>query len=275
MLLDNALFIPKAWLRFIPNPDMLQTWKKTKWGNYTINNTTIASIKEADSCRRVKWCNLSKHMRLLQNLVYLFMVKGWRAGCCLGMQMILGELRLGLPSPELPILLVLPLIPMPWPTWVWFSMFLEFIGNVPLSKHCQVWFSCIILSFSTVISVLRHLLLQITQICMDVSLQQVNTFIHTCLVMEEYGGTWWGPRLWGWYDLVAVCLVLDFGLTEAYCSPCPLLRNQVHLQTVRQEKNMLSDNLVNILCVGEIPYNTWRKFKLALVLMQFKSNALL
>lgn len=66
--------------------------------------------------------------------VYLFMVKGWRAGCCLGMQMILGELRLGLPSPELPILLVLPLIPMPWPTWEWFSMFLEFIGNVPLSK---------------------------------------------------------------------------------------------------------------------------------------------
>lgn len=27
MLLDNELFIPKAWLRFIPNPDMLQKLK--------------------------------------------------------------------------------------------------------------------------------------------------------------------------------------------------------------------------------------------------------
>ena len=65
---------------------------------------------------------------------YLFMVKGWRAGCCLGIQMMLGELRLGLPSPELPMLLVLPVIPMPCPTWAWFSMFLEFIGKVPLWK---------------------------------------------------------------------------------------------------------------------------------------------
>lgn len=65
--------------------------------------------------------------------INLFIVKGWRAGCCLGIQMILGELRLGLPNPELPMLLVLPLIPMPWPTWEWFSMFL-FIGNVPLFK---------------------------------------------------------------------------------------------------------------------------------------------
>lgn len=39
------------------------------------------------------------------------MVKGWRAGCCLGMQMMLGELRLGLPNPELLMLLVL--VPMP------------------------------------------------------------------------------------------------------------------------------------------------------------------
>lgn len=62
------------------------------------------------------------------------MVKGWRAGCCLGMQMMLGELRLGLPSPELPMLLVLVPIPMAWPTWEWFSMFLEFMGNVPLWK---------------------------------------------------------------------------------------------------------------------------------------------
>lgn len=154
MLLDNALFIPKAWLRFIPNPDMLQTWKKTKWEDYTANNTAVSSMKKAHNCRCLKWCNLSEHMQLKQNLVYLLMVKGWRAGCCLGMQMILGELRLGLPSPELPILLVLPLIPMPWPTWEWFSMFLEFIGNVPLSNNCQVWLGCIILSFSTDISVL-------------------------------------------------------------------------------------------------------------------------
>lgn len=95
--------------------------------------------------------------------VYLLMVKGCRAGCCLGMQMILGELRLGLPSPELPILLVLPLIPIPWPTWEWFSMFLVFIGNVPLLKYCQVWFSWIFLNFphlmSNAISISRYLML--------------------------------------------------------------------------------------------------------------------
>lgn len=50
---------------------------------------------------------------ILGELLYLFIVKGCRAGCCLGMQMILGELRLGLPRPELPMLLVLPLIPIP------------------------------------------------------------------------------------------------------------------------------------------------------------------
>lgn len=63
------------------------------------------------------------------------MVKGCRAGCCLGIQIMLGGLRLGLPSPELPMLLVLLLtIPMPWPTWEWFSMFLEFIGRIPLRR---------------------------------------------------------------------------------------------------------------------------------------------
>lgn len=68
--------------------------------------------------------------------VYLLMVKGCRAGCCLGIQIMLGGLRLGLPSPELPMLLVLPLpIPMPWPTWEWFSMFLEFIGRIPLWRR--------------------------------------------------------------------------------------------------------------------------------------------
>lgn len=68
------------------------------------------------------------------------------------------------------------------------------------------------------------------------SLQNVNTFIHTCLVMEGCGGTWWGPLLWVWYDLVAVCLVLDFDLTEAYCSPFPLPRSQAHLPMVMEEK---------------------------------------
>lgn len=145
------------------------------------------------------------------------MVKGWRAGCCLGIQMILGELRLGLPSPELPILLVLPLIPMPWPTWELCSMFLVFIGNVPLLKHHQVCFSA-----------RPNWVCKLTK--------QVNTVVHTCLVMEGYGGTWWGPPLWGWYDLVAACLALDFDLTEAYCSPCPLPRSRVHLRKDEQEK---------------------------------------
>lgn len=49
----------------------------------------------------------------LKEDLHLFIVKGCRAGCCLGMQMILGELRLGLPRPELLMLLVLPLIPIP------------------------------------------------------------------------------------------------------------------------------------------------------------------
>jgi len=67
------------------------------------------------------------------------MVKGWRAGCCLGIQMMLGELRLGLPSPELPMLLVLPVIPMLCPTWEWLMRFLEFIGKVPLWKQKSRW----------------------------------------------------------------------------------------------------------------------------------------
>lgn len=176
--------------------------------------------------------------------VYLFMVKGWRAGCCLGIQMMLGELRLGLPSPELPILLVLPLIPMPWPTWEWFSMFLVFIGNVPLLKHHHVWLSGVHLFVSCELYFLFPGIIYITQIMLNkcvskLSLQihkQVNTFIHTCLVMEGYVGTLWGPLLWGWYDLVAVCLVLDFGLTEAYCYPYPLPRSRVHLQKDIEEK---------------------------------------
>lgn len=154
-------------------------------------------------------------------------MKGWRAGCCLGMQMILGELRLGLPNPELPILLVLPLIPMPWPTWEWFNMFLEFIGNVPLLKHDQGSLTWLAFIVSSIDSYKQH------RCAWKPSLQQVNVFMNTCLVMEGYGGTWWGPPLWGWYDSVAACLELDFGLTEAYCSLCPLLRSQVHLQKVK------------------------------------------
>lgn len=97
------------------------------------NNKPPASKREPFVSGR-KTADMYKDVNTGHN-VYLFMVNGWRAGCCLGIQMILGELRLGLPSPELPILLVLPLIPMPWPTWEWFSMFLEFIGNVPLVNH--------------------------------------------------------------------------------------------------------------------------------------------
>lgn len=70
---------------------------------------------------------------------YLLMVNGWRAGCCLGMQIMLGELRLGLPSPELPMLLVLPLIPMPCPTCE-LIMFLEFMGRMPLSNISKAGF---------------------------------------------------------------------------------------------------------------------------------------
>lgn len=156
--------------------------------------------------------------------VYLLMVKGWRAGCCLGIQMILGELRLGLPSPELPILLVLPLIPMPWPTWEWFSMFLVFIGNVPLLKHRLVDSEFPPVSISVCYEALRA-----SKLSRETH-KQVSSFVRTCLVMEGCGGTWWGPPLWEWCDLVAACLALNFDLTEAYYSPCPLPRSRVHLQ---------------------------------------------
>lgn len=68
------------------------------------------------------------------NLSYLFTVKGCREGCCFGIQIMLGELRLGLPNPELLMLFVLLGIPMPCPTWEWFIIFLGFIGNIPLKK---------------------------------------------------------------------------------------------------------------------------------------------
>lgn len=74
----------------------------------------------------------SGHVRVHVCEPHLLMVNGWRAGCCLGMQIMLGELRLGLPSPELPMLLVLPLMPKPGPTWEWFIMFLVFMGRIPL-----------------------------------------------------------------------------------------------------------------------------------------------
>ena len=150
MLLDNELFIPKAWLRFIPNPDMLRKQKRTKKEHLTTVSfkwkrgfiSILRAEEDTTDLRRGRITGLNACCYI--NCIYLFMVNGWRAGCCLGIQMILGELRLGLPSPELPILLVLPLIPMPWPTWEWFSMFLVFIGNVPLWKHHPILIkSCI------------------------------------------------------------------------------------------------------------------------------------
>lgn len=65
---------------------------------------------------------------------YLFTVKGCREGCCFGIHIMLGELLLGLPNPELLMLFVLLGIPMPWPTWEWFIIFLGFIGNIPLKE---------------------------------------------------------------------------------------------------------------------------------------------
>lgn len=44
---------------------------------------------------------------------YLFTVKGCREGCCFGIHIMLGELLLGLPNPELLMLFVLLGIPMP------------------------------------------------------------------------------------------------------------------------------------------------------------------
>lgn len=115
---------------------------------------------------------------------YLFTVKAWRAGCCLGIQMILGELRLGLPRPELLILLVLPLMPRPCPTWEWFSMFLVFIGKDPLLKETGKPLLVYIISLITSGQCL---------ISGELKCHEEGT----CSAMEEYGGTWWGHLLWG------------------------------------------------------------------------------
>lgn len=77
-------------------------------------------------------------LRPIPNPDILLMVNGWRADCCLGIQIMLGELRLGLPRPELPILLVLPLMPMPCPTCE-LIMFLVFMGRMPLFGEGGVW----------------------------------------------------------------------------------------------------------------------------------------
>lgn len=64
-------------------------------------------------------------------MAHLLMVSGCLACCCLGMQMMLGELRVGLSRPE-------PLVPLPRPIMdmlcEWFIMFLVFIGKIPLSR---------------------------------------------------------------------------------------------------------------------------------------------
>lgn len=175
MLLDNELFIPNAWFRFIPNPDMLHRKNKTKtkrWGripkiNFTVKTSVTGSVEDTKNRRSLQG-RLS-----FAGWVYLFMVKGWRAGCCLGIQMMLGELRLGLPSPELPILLVLPLIPMLWPTWEWFNMFLVFIGNVPLWTHHQLRLGALKLlpvarqlSFLFVVISIKHTSLRLNRVCL-------------------------------------------------------------------------------------------------------------
>lgn len=146
MLFDKE-FIPNPWLRPIPKPDILrndrhavllltqakqlqllnkiyfkQMWKKLSFNTYDSKATGWIVLRAIYQCRAVR------------QVSYLLMVKGWRAGCCFGIQMMLGELRLGLPRPELPILLVLPPILMPWPTCEWFIMFLEFIGRMPLQS---------------------------------------------------------------------------------------------------------------------------------------------
>lgn len=79
--------------------------------------------------------------------VYLLMVNGCLAGCCLGMPMMLGDPRLGLPmlllllpapTPPLAPPLSPPTIPPVWPVgpptcWLWFSTLRLLIGRIPLS----------------------------------------------------------------------------------------------------------------------------------------------
>lgn len=76
---------------------------------------------------------------------YLLMVSCCLACCCLGMQMMLGERRFGLPSPELVMLLLRPLRDMLRPACEWFIMFLVFIGKIPLlrNRKCLTWHNLI------------------------------------------------------------------------------------------------------------------------------------
>ena len=90
--------------------------------------------------------NTSKHLLCLP-VCYLLMVNGCRACCCLGMPMMLGDDRLGLPmlpllpppppplSPPTPIPLVCPVGP---PTcWLWFSTLRLLMGRMPLHGHTE------------------------------------------------------------------------------------------------------------------------------------------
>lgn len=67
-------------------------------------------------------------------MAHLLMVSCCLTCCCFGMQMMLGERRVGLPSPELLMLLLRPLRDMLSPACEWFIMFLVFIGKIPLSR---------------------------------------------------------------------------------------------------------------------------------------------
>lgn len=81
---------------------------------------------------------------------YLLMVKGCLACCCLGIPMMLGDPRLGLPmllllpapTPPLPPPLSPPTSPPVGPVgpptcWLWFSMLRLLIGRIPLQRTGQ------------------------------------------------------------------------------------------------------------------------------------------
>lgn len=63
MLLDNELFIPKAWLRFIPNPDMLQKWKFNRRLTLTHrwHRTDTDLYNDVSWMRRYVTCNCRMH----------------------------------------------------------------------------------------------------------------------------------------------------------------------------------------------------------------------
>lgn len=126
MLLDRELFMLKPGFLLTPNPDILTHTKGYSHVPHTPLRTSLCVC-----------------------VCYLLMVNGCLACCCLGIPMMLGDARLGLPillllpAPTPPPALSPPMPPTspavcavgPPTCWLWFSTLRVLIGRMPLHRH--------------------------------------------------------------------------------------------------------------------------------------------